>query len=247
MKNSLTNPVRYGKIIAVEAILLTVAIHFAFLWLFSVPEVEHERAEKTNTSVTLLRFGQNNAESAKMREYIQNYSPANFSSAKSSHGFGNYIKPSSRQLPIIRDLSSNDLKIVLNKPTTEYNDIPEHKTNSIPLPPRGLAHIAPNSGRRINYPFAVGDSGLILALPLSVEEMRMVNEFSLDCGIYKLMNDPASGIMPRLVLLRSCGRRPLDKLSMKLLYQEIKELSRYPDGEIFTVHYRDHDEIGGDL
>lgn len=247
MKNSRTNPVRYSKIIAVEAILLTLAIHFVFVWLFKVPEVKQERTEKTDTGVMLLRFNPDNADSVKIRKYIQQYSPANFSSSANPYGFGSYIVSTPRDLPRLQPLGSNNLKVLLNSHAAKYDKIPDASAALIPLPPRDIGRINPLSSRKINYPFAVGDSGLILQLPLAVDEMRMLNEFALDCGVYKLFNSKSSKMLPRLVLLQSCGRRALDKLSMKLLYQEIKKLSDYPDGEIFTVHYRDHDHIGGDL
>lgn len=247
MKNSLTNPIRYGKIIAVEAVLLTVGIHCIFFLLFSVPKVRQEHTEKENTSVTLLRFDTTGSEGAELKNYIEKYSPSNFSGVNSSLGFGKFIPATKRSAAVLPPLGKYNMQFSAVVMPPEYDDIPEAEVVRNVLPQRELRKITPESARRINYPFAVSNSGMVIPLPLSVDELRMANEFPLKCGVYKLLNNPASGILPRLVLLKSSGRRVLDRLSMRLLYAEMKRLSDCADGEIFTVHYRDHDEAGGEL
>lgn len=247
MKNSLTNPVRYGKIIAVEAVLLTVGIHCIFFLLFSVPKVRHEHTEKENTSVTLLRFDTAGREGAAIRNYIEKYSPANFSGVRSPLGFSKFIPSVKRPAASLPLLGRYDMQFTAAAMPLKYDDIPAAKIVRNVLPQRELSKIIPDASQRVNYPFAVSNSGMVIALPLSVDELRMANEFPLNCGVYKLLNNPGSDIMPRLVLIQSSGRRAFDRLSMRLLYAEMKRLRDCADGEIFTVHYRDHDAVGGEL
>ena len=247
MKNSLTNPIRYGKIIAVEAVLLTVGIHCIFFLLFSVPKVRQEHTEKENTSVTLLRFDTTGSEGAELKNYIEKYAPSNFSGVKSSLGFSKFIPAAKRSAAVLPPLGKYNMQFTAAVIQPKYDDIPEAKIDRNVLPRRELSKIIPETSRRVNYPFAVSNSGMVIPLPLSVDELRMANEFPLTCGVYKLLNNPASGILPRLVLLQSSGRRVLDRLSMRLLYAEMKRLNDCADGEIFTVHYRDHDAPGGEL
>ena len=247
MKNSLTKPVRYGKIIAMEAVLLTVGIHCVFFLLFSVPKVRQEQTEKENTSVTLWRFDTSDKEGAELENYIVKYSPLNFSNGQSPLSFSRFIPVSKRQSVSLPELGRHDMQFTAAVMPIGYGDIPAGKIARNVLPRRETGRITPETSRRIEYPFAVSNSGMVIALPLSVDELRMANEFPLNCGVYKLLNNQESNIMPRLVLLQSSGRRVLDRLSMRLLYAEMKRLSDCADGEIFTVHYRDHDAGGGEL
>lgn len=244
MKNSLTNPIRYGKVIAVQAVLLTAGIHFAFFLLFSVPQVRHEKTEKENTSVTLLRFEADSREAADFKNYVEKYAPSNFSNPRSPMGFGKFISRAEPHRPVLPPLGKYDMQFKSVASQVRY-DIPDSAPVHNILPVRELKKIVPDDVRRINYPFAVSNSGRIIPLPLSVDELRMANEFPLNCGVYKLLNNKKSNMMPRLVLLQSSGRRALDRLSMRLLYSEMHRLLDCADGEIFTVHYRDHDGGGG--
>lgn len=244
MKNSLTNPIRYGKVIAVQAVLLTAGIHCAFFLLFSVPQVRHEKTEKENTSVTLLRFDAGN-DAAEFKKYVEKYAPSNFSNPRSPMGFGRFIPPAVPPRPALPALGKYNMQLGSVEPPVKYDDVPRVMPEYNPLPARELRKIVPNEVRRINYPFAVSNSGKVIPLPLSVDELRMANEFPLNCGVYKILHNKKNNMMPRLVLLQSSGRRALDRLSMRLLYSDMRLLQECADGEIFTVHYRDHDGGGG--
>lgn len=246
MKNSLTNPVKYGKIIAAEAILLTVFIHLLFFVIFSVPEEKYENAESNNTSVSMLRLYADDSSSLQMKDYIYKYAPTHFSSDKGPFSFNSFINTDKRSFVRLNDLSGKDTRIVYDAKNIEYGKLPDMKPAQSVLPRREAGKIS-STARKIDYPFAVSDSGLVIPLILSVDEQRMINEFSLDCSIYKFLKTSAGMSMPRLVLLQSCGRAALDRLSIKLLYQEMKKISECADGEIFTVHYRNHDADGGTL
>ncbi len=247
MKNSLTQPVKYGKIIAVQAILLTVAIHGAFFLLFSVPPVTQEQTEKRDTAVTLLNFKAPTSEAAEFKKYIEKYAPSNFSNSSSPLGFGKFVSPAVFPVPAQTPLAKNDLQFTAVQPPMQYTDLPSGIPSYNVLPRREISKITTEGNTKAVYPFAVSDSGRVIPLPLSVDELRMANEFPLNCGIYKLLNDKKSKMLPRFVLLQSSGRRSLDRLSMRLLYQEMKQLYDCADGEIFTVHYREHDAAGGEL
>ncbi|MBR1967456.1 MAG: hypothetical protein IKA22_12695 [Lentisphaeria bacterium] len=246
MKNSLTNPVKYGKIIAVEAILLTIGIHLLFFWIFSVPADRQERTESGNTTVTMLRLYADNTSEQLIKEHISKYAPTHFSSGNSPFSFSRFVNQEKRNFVRMADLSSKDTSVFYENNKIEYGSLPDMTPVKSVLPRRETGKIQ-NSVRKIDYPFAVSDSGLVLPLTLSVDELRMANEFPLNCGVFKLFNPQQGSSLPRLVLLQSCGRHALDRLSIKLLYQEIKKLSECADGEILTVHYREHDSVGGAL
>lgn len=245
MKNSLTKPVKYGKIIAVQAILLTVAVHGAFFLLFSVPPVSHAQTEKTDNAVTLLNFQTSGAEASEFKKYIEKYAPSNFSNSSSPLGFGKFVSPVKVSLPQLPLLGKDDLHFTAAQRPVKYADLPSGVPSYNVLPRREIPKVTTDGNVKVAYPFAVSDSGKVIPLPLSVDELRMANEFPLNCGIYKLLNDKKSTMMPRFVLLQSSGRRSLDRLSMRLLYQEMKQLYDCADGEIFTVHYREHDAAAG--
>lgn len=238
MKNSRSNPVRYGKIIAAEAILLTAGVHVLFCLLFTVPEERKTDRKKENTSVTLLRFSGGNQNQASLQNYIRQYAPTHFAGSSSPVGFGSFHTGISRKLPSLPELGRKNLYIFAD-PVSEVPVSVSRKIKAAPLlPPREIPGINAAVQQNMTYPFAVSDSGLVIPITFSIEEMRMINEFPLSAGIYKLLKPEKDNTMPRLILLRSCGRRALDKLGIKILYQEIHKLTQCADGETFTIYYR---------
>ena len=245
MKNSLTNPIKYNKVIIIEAIMLTVVIHILFFYIFSVPQIRRHKSAKANTTVTLLRFGGDNASAAKMQNYIRRYNPANFAGTASPFGYNTFHQPYSRTLPKIKYLNYDAMQIRTNAETGKII-LPANNVRNISLPYRELAYTGQKNQLKTPYPFAISSSGVTVPLTFSTEEQRMIKEFPLSVGIYKIFKNSATGTI-RLALLQSCGRRALDKLSMKFLYQEINKFANCSDGEIFTVYYREPEITGGEL
>ena len=244
MKDTLSNPVRYGKIITMQAVLLTAAINLLFFILFSVPDVKSEKYEREAATLTLLSFAGNDQNLPAIREYIRNYAPTHFSSGKSPQGFGSFVDHTIHPASEFADLGKRDVTLLLRDKKISA-PLPEAISPQKILPPRAAVNNAENNTEKMPYPFAVSTTGKVIPIVLSTDEQRTANEFPLNCGVYKLIL--SDNMMPRLVLLRSCGRRKFDHLAMKQLYPEIKKLANCTDGEIFTVHYRDHDELGDEI
>lgn len=246
MKDSLTNPVRYNKIIVIEAILLTIVIHLLFFYLFSVPSVRHQNIVKENTTVTLLRFAPEDPRAVKIQNYINRYNPGHFSNPNSPIGYASLLTSSGRNVPHLPPLDNKELQIKAVNSHDVFK-LPETNIKNIPLPgKRNLLPVKQNSSAQIPYPFAISSSGTVIRLTFSTDEQRMINEFPLSPGVYKLFK-PEGSRMLRLALLQSCGRRTLDNLSIRILYQEINKNINCVDGEIFTVFYRASDNPGGQL
>ncbi len=244
MKNSLTNPVKYKKMIIPEAILLTVLIHALFFALFSVPSVKTERTERENISVTLLRFP--DAKDKEILEHLNNYAPTHFSNPHSKLGFSSFHSAAKRNLINIPEIKNPVPQISGQKYALSQTPLPEIKKplNQLPLFSNDTAAGTIN---KQEYPFAAATSGIIIGLTFSTDEQRMIKEFPLSNTVFKLIHDKKSNIMPRLILLKSCGRRALDKSCMRLLYQEMPKLAQCANGEIFTVYYSRNNDAGENL
>ena len=245
MKNSLTNPVKYNKIIIIEAILLTIVIHILFFVIFSVPEVRQKNTASGNTTVTLLRFGNQDNGGIQMKNFISKYNPGHFSNPRSPLGYASFRSIYSPQPFKTVRLADDSLQIKSAALQKDFT-LPQNNVKNIPLPQKDILQIKPNSTVRLAYPFAVSSSGVIIPLTFSTDEQRMINEFPLSAGVFKVFKSADGGMM-RFAMLKSCGRRALDRLSIKGLQQEINKLANCSDGEIFTVYYREPENSGDGL
>ena len=243
MKNSLTNPVKYNKIIIMETILLTLGIHLLFFYIFSVPEVRHHNTAKENTTVTLLRMDSSESGTAKMENFIRKYNPAHFSNPKSPMGYNSFRKAASASNVKMSPLYNQSFQVKSLSPANNFA-LPQCGAKNILLPRRDIPAAKQSVLPKLDYPFAVSSSGIVIPLTFSTDEQRMIDEFPLSSGVYKVFK-PSDKYIIRLALLQSCGRRALDRLSLKNLQQEITRLSNCNDGEIFTVFYREPEFSGG--
>ena len=246
MKNSLTNPVKYNKVIIAEAILLTVALHALFFAIFTVPSVKNERTEHENISVTLLRYPEQNSKDNAIFAQLNNYSPRHFSDPHSKIGFNGFRSDTGRKFippPKINLSSENIISHKYRIADTVLPSLPPAK-NTLQNFQRDTKY---TTAPKTEYPFAAASSGILIPLTFSTDELQMMREFPLSNSIYKLFYDKNNSMMPRLILIKSCGRRVLDKLSIRILYQELKKLTQCADGEIFTVYYGSDNAAGDEL
>ncbi len=242
MRNQLSNPIKYKKIIVIEALFMTILLHGILLVLFTPASSQEAMASQKNSGVTLLNVGKMTKEQfADFKNFLNFNNPAMFSSSHNPHGYSGIWKKQHK-------IAFENSQVNSGKETTKHISSYEkwHLTSDIKIETSKhdilidnlteLDAVKNSNLSQIKYPIAIGDDGSCIPLVFSQAENKLLERYKPGNTIIRV-NYTTDGIL-KLNIMQSSGQRNLDLLSYRLLYRKLQGDNRV-NTAFYTVYYRE--------
>ena len=242
MKNQLSNPIKYNKIVIIEALFMTILLHALFFLCFSTKSTSGNIAGQDKPSITLLNMSNMSKEDLqKFKQFLKFNDPSMFSSSVNSNGYSEILRKKNGIVfeDCKIDNNSNMVKYVADYERSSLPEIIEMQEEEKSMIIDKLANISRDSivkSAPVKYPIAIGNDGSQIPLIFSQDELQALERHNIGNTIIRINRD-SDGIS-RLNIIQSSGQRNFDLLSYRLLYRLMQD-QKDIKATFYTIYYQE--------
>lgn len=241
MKNQLSNPVKYNKIIVIEALFMTIALHGLLFFSFGSQTLSDQTAENRKATITLYNLSKMSAdELAKFKSYCAFNDPSMFTGTTNANGYVGFFNKKSKiefeNYKINNKNSSGKYVAEYQKNKLSEVSLAEAQTYSKTIDNFDNMYSVNTQKRELKYPLAIGSDGSEIPLIISREEEQLLARHKLGNTIIRVNYDD-DGIL-KLNIMQSSGQRNFDILSCRLLYSQLQSAGKSKT-PFYTVYYQE--------
>jgi hypothetical protein len=241
MKNQLSNPIKYNKIVVIEALFMTILVHALFFVCFSSKSTLDDVAGERKPSVTLLNISNMSREDLqKFKQFLKFNDPSMFSSSVNSNGYSEILlKKNGIVFEDCQIDNSNMVKYVANYERSRLPEKIEMQEVEKAMMIDKIANISRDStadSSPIKYPIAIGNDGSQIPLIFSQDELQALERHNIGNTIIRIKRDKDG--VSRLHIVQSSGQRNFDLLSYRLLYRLMQE-QKDIQATFYTIYYQE--------
>ena len=243
MKNQLSNPIKYNKIVIIEALFMTILLHALLFLCFCTKNVSDDLAGQNKPTITLLNMSVlPNEELQKFKQFLKFNDPSMFTSSVNPNGYGKLFHQR-RVVAFENSKINNNLNMVKYVADYEHGKLPDQiklQAADKAVKIDNLANIRHNSAESTNpikYPLAIGNDGSQIKFVFSQDELQILEQQHNIGNTIIRVKQNQDGVL-RLNIVQSSGQRNFDLLSYRLLYRAIQEAKNFK-ATFYTVYYRE--------